>query len=132
VRTWQMEDIPIICVNGASCHMSYLSTGMINYRETNVFIRTASGKIFPVEGHGDLPLTFRYSKGEVSVLLRTVAHVPSLSYHISSLRIAADNWYRCTGTCEGVTLNVSSDEIMSLSVGWKVELRLCVSPRRTC
>ena len=32
---WQVGDIPVICDNGASCHMSYSSTGMLNYRETN-------------------------------------------------------------------------------------------------
>ena len=32
---WQMGNLPVICDNGASCHMSHSSTGMINYRESN-------------------------------------------------------------------------------------------------
>ena len=111
-RAWQVGDIPVICDNGASCHMSYSSTGMLNYRETNAFMRTASGKRFPIEGYGDLPLTFRCSKGELPVLLRNVAHVPSLSYHLFSLRAAADNGHTYTGTRKGVTLNISFGETL--------------------
>ena len=92
--------------------MSYSSTGMLNYRETNAFMRTASGKRFPIEGYGDLPLTFRSSKGELSVLLQNVAHVPSLSYHLFSLRAAADNGHTYTGTRKGVTLHLSSGETL--------------------
>ena len=46
---WQMENLPVICDNGASCHMSHSSTGMINYREANATMRTASGKRYPIE-----------------------------------------------------------------------------------
>ena len=74
---WPMGDLPVICYNGASCHMSHLSTGMINYREANSTMRTASGKRYPIEGYGDLPLTFRSSSGKVPQLLWNVAHVPS-------------------------------------------------------
>ena len=40
---WQVGNISVICDNGASCHMSSSSTGMINYRETKAFMKTASG-----------------------------------------------------------------------------------------
>ena len=49
---------------------------MTNYRESNASIRMASGARYPIEGYGDLLLTFRYSSGDVSLLLRNVAHVP--------------------------------------------------------
>ena len=75
----QMRNFPVICDNGASCHMSHSCTGMINYREVNSTMRTASGKIYSIKGYGDLPLTFRSSSGEVPLLLCNVAHVPSLS-----------------------------------------------------
>ena len=55
---WHMGDLPVICDNGASCHMSHSSTGMINYCEANATMRTASGKRYPIEGYGDLPLLF--------------------------------------------------------------------------
>ena len=79
---WQLGDLPVICDNGASCHTSHSSTGMIHYREANATMRTASGKRFPIEGYGDLPFIFLSSSGEVPLLLCNVAHVPSLSYHL--------------------------------------------------
>ena len=55
---WQMGDRPVICeYRVASCHMSHSSTGMINYREAIVTMRMASGRRYPIEGYGDLPLT---------------------------------------------------------------------------
>ena len=101
---WKMGDLPVICDNGASCHMSYSSSGMINYREADATMRTASGKRYPIEGYGDLPLTFRSSSGEVPLLLCNVAHVPSLSYHLLSLRVAADNGHTYTGNKNGITV----------------------------
>ena len=62
--------------------MSYLSIGMINCRKDNATICTASGKKSPLEGYGDLPLAFRLRSGEVPLMLRDVAHVPSLSYRL--------------------------------------------------
>ena len=53
-----MGDLPVICGNGASCHVSHSSTGMVNNRETNTTMRTASGKSYEIDGNGDLPHTF--------------------------------------------------------------------------
>ena len=75
---------------------------MINYREAESFMRTASGTRYPIEGYGDLLLTFRSSRGEVPLLLRDVAHVPGLSCHLFSLRVAADKGHKYTGTSDGV------------------------------
>ena len=113
-----MGDLPVICDSGASCHMSYSSTGMINYREADATMRTASGKGYPIEGYGDLPLTFRSSSGEVPLLLCNVAHVPSVSYHLLSLRVAADNGHTYTGNKNGVTVKFKTGEtIFFPSVG---------------
>ena len=109
---WQMGDLPVICDNGASCHMSHSSTGMINYREANATMRTASGKRYPIEGYGDLPLTFRSSSGEVPLLLCNVAHVPSLSYHLLSLIVVADNGHTYTGNKNGVTVKFKTGETL--------------------
>ena len=91
-----MGDILVICDNGASCHMSSSSTGMINYRETQTFMKTASSSKYPIEGYGDLPLTFRSGRGEVPMLFLDVAHVPCLNYDIFSLRIAANKGHTYT------------------------------------
>ena len=94
---WQVEDFPVICNSGASCHKLDSSTGMINYREADATMRTASGKRYPIEGFGGLPLTFRSSSGEVTLLLHDVVHAPSLSYHLISLRVVADDRNTNTG-----------------------------------
>ena len=57
-------------------------------------MRTASGKRYPIDGYGDLPLIFRSSSGVVPLLLRNAAHVPSLSYHLLSLRVVATKGMR--------------------------------------
>ena len=44
VLDWQVEDHLFFCDNGASCHVSRLSTGITNYGEANATMRTASGK----------------------------------------------------------------------------------------
>ena len=109
---WQMEDLPVFCENGASCHMSYSSTGMINYRKANTTMCSASGKMYPIGGYSGLILTFRSSSGEVPLLLRNVAHAPSLSHHPLSLRTAADNEHTYTGNKNGVTVKITSGETL--------------------
>ena len=85
---------------------------MLNYRESNAYMRTASGSRYPVEGYGDLPLTFRSSSGNVPLLLRNVAHVPKLNYHLLSLRAVADNGHTYSGTKEGVTVFLSTGDTL--------------------
>ena len=81
---------------------------MINYRESNAYMRTASGSRYPIEDYDDLPLTFRSSSGDVPLLLRNVVHVPKLNYHLLSLRAVADDGHTYTGTKEGVTVFFSN------------------------
>ena len=50
-----MGCLPVICDHGASCYMPHSFTGMINYREAKLAIRTASGRIYSGESYGDLP-----------------------------------------------------------------------------
>ena len=49
------------------------------------------------------------------MLLRNVTQVPSLSYYLFYLSVAVDNGYTYTGTRQGVTLNLSSGEILFFS-----------------
>ena len=99
--------LPVIFDSGASCHMSCSSTGMFNCRESNATLRTTSGGKCPTEGYGDLPLTLRSSSGDVPLLLRNVAYVPSLSYHLLSLRAIAESI-----RSSGITLHFSSGETL--------------------
>ena len=128
---WQMGDLPVICDNGASCPMSHSSSGMMNYRKANATMRTASGKRYPIEGYGDLSLTFRHSSGEVPLLLCNVAHVPSLSYNLLSLRVAADNGHTYTGNKNGVTVKFKTGETLFFPSVGRLNFLLCVSPRCT-
>ena len=81
---------------------------MLNYRESNATMCTASGERYPIEGYGDLPLTFRSSLGDVSLLPRNVSHVPTLSYHLLSLKVVADNVHTYTGNQEDVVMFFSA------------------------
>ena len=79
--------------------MSYsASTALLNYRGAKTFMKTVSGTKYTIEGYVDLPLTSRSGRGEVSLLLLDVAHVPFLSYHIFCLRVAADKGHKYTVT----------------------------------
>ena len=126
-----MGDLSVNCDNGASCHMSHSSTGMINYRKANATMRTARGKRYPIEGYGDLSLTFRSSCGEVPLLLCSVAHVLSLSYHLVSLRVSADNGHTYTGNKNGVTIKFKTGETLFFPSAGMLNFMLCVSPRCT-
>ena len=75
-------------------------------------MRTASSERCPIERYGDLPLTFRYSSGDVPLLLRDVARVPSLSYHLLALRVVADNGHTHTGNQYGVTVFLQTGEAL--------------------
>ena len=62
--------------------------------------------------YGDLPVTFRPSSGEIPLLLCKVVHVPSLGYHLLSLRVAADNGHTYTGNKNGVTIKFETGETL--------------------
>ena len=109
---WQMGDLPVIYDNGASCHISHSSTGIIKYREANATMRKARGKSYPIEGYGDLPLTFRSSSGEAPLLLCDVVHASSLSYHPTI------DIHTYTGKKNGVRVKFSIGETLDFpSVG---------------
>ena len=109
---WQVGDLTVICDSETSCHMSHSATGIINYCESNACMWTASGTRYPIEGYGDLPLTFRSSSGNVPLLLGNVAHVSRLNYRLLSLRAVADNGHAYSGTHEGVTVFFSTGDTL--------------------
>ena len=47
---WQVEDLTVICDSGSSYHMSHSSTKIINYHESNAYMRKVSGAKYPIEG----------------------------------------------------------------------------------
>ena len=50
---------------------------MVNYREGGGIIRVADGRAMPIEGIGNLPMSFWSGKDWVKVVLPNVAHVRS-------------------------------------------------------
>ena len=109
---WQVGDPTVICNSGASCHMSYSSTGMLNYRESNAYMRMVSCARYPIEGYGDLPFTFQSSYDGVPLLIRNVAYVLSLNDHFLSLRAVADKILTYTGNYEGVSVFFSTGDTL--------------------
>ena len=101
---------------------------MRNYREAKTFMKTASGTKYPIEGYGDLRLTFRSGRGKVLLLLLDVVHVPCLSYHLFSLRVAADEGHKYTGTGDGIMMRGKA----IFPVSRETQFPLCVPPECTC
>ena len=85
---------------------------------SHFFGNPVSGTKYPIEGYGDLPLTFRSGRGEVPLLLRDLAHVPCLSYHLFFLRVAADKGHKYTDTSDGVMVDfITGEKLFFSSVG---------------
>ena len=59
-----------------------------------------------------LNYTKRLQFKHVPLLLRNVAHVPRLNYHLLSLKAIADNGHTYTGTHEGVTVFFSTGDTL--------------------
>ena len=58
----------------------------------------------PMEGIGNLPISFWSGKGWVQIILPNVAHVPLLGYNLLSLKRMADRGHKYVGEKKGVAL----------------------------
>ena len=88
------------------------------YREAKTFTKIASASKYPIEGYGNLLLTFRSCREEVLLLLCDVALVTSLSYHVFSLNAAADRGNKYTGTTDGFMVDfITGEKLFFPSVG---------------
>lgn len=63
---------------------------MSNYHECQGQVRSAGKDIFAIGGVGDLVLHFPSEQDMETVLLRDMAHVPTLGHHLLSLKVTAD------------------------------------------
>ena len=78
---------------------------MTNYRECDGVVRVANGVALPIEGVGDILMSFQSDFGETDLQLLNVAFVPLLSHNLLSLKQftrRAGHSYRGDG--DGVTL----------------------------
>lgn len=109
----QVEDIPVICDIGRRViYVSCSSTGIFNCHDSNISMRTTSGEKCPIKGYGDVPLTLRSTSSKVSLSLRNVEHVPSLSCHLVSLRAIAVKDHTSCEDHEKITLYFSRGEAL--------------------
>ena len=62
----------------------------------------------PIEGIGNLPMSFWSGKDWVQVVLPNVAHVPLLGYNLLSLKRMADRGHKYVCEKNGVTLHLKN------------------------
>ena len=103
---WQVGDEAWICDSGASTHMTPSADCMSNYRKSNLKLRIADGSTRSIEGYGDIKVVFRSGNGLVDVLLKDVAHVPDLRYHLFSLPTLVKNGHAFDKTPTGVSVRL--------------------------
>ena len=92
--------------NGASKLMTPNSDFMFNYRQHSGNLRTAGGRLLPIEGFSSIKVDIRSDKGMVPLHLINALHVPSLCYIILSLRVGADKGHTYAGSKQRMTLNL--------------------------
>ena len=98
IETWMIG-------SAAARHMTPNPVSMSNYRECDGVVRHANSVALPIEGVGDILMSFQSDFGETELQLLSVAFAPLLSHHILSLKQftrRAGHSYRGDG--DGVTL----------------------------
>ena len=85
-------------------HMTAYIDRMFDLKPCKGKMITATGDMFDIEGYGSLHLNIRTNGIIHQARLTRVAYVPKISYHLFSLRAAADAGHRYEGTSRGVTV----------------------------
>ena len=85
---------------------------MVNYREGGGVVRIADGRAMPVEGIGNLLVSFWSGKDWVQVDLPNVTHVPLLGYNLLSLKRTADRDHKYVGEKKGVVLHLKNGKTL--------------------
>ena len=124
IETWVVDST-------ATRHMAPNPVSMTNYRKCDGVVRTANDvandAALPIEGVGDILMSFRSDFGETDLRLLNVAFVPLLSHNLLSLKQftrRAGHSYRGDG--DGVTLFCKSDRwLFAPTVGKHDRMRAC-------
>ena len=98
--------------SGCSQFMTPSADYMVNYCEGGGAVRIADGRTMPIEGIGNLPMSFWSGKDWVQVLLPNVAHVPSLGYNLLSLKRIADRGHKYVGEKKVVALHLKNGKTL--------------------
>ena len=94
--------------SGCSQFMTRSADYIVNYREGGGVVRITDGRARPIEGIGNLPMSFWSGKDWVQVILPNVAHVPLLGYNLLSLKRMADRGHKYIGEKKGVRLHLEN------------------------
>ena len=84
---------------------------MVNYREDGGVVRNNDVRAMPIEGIGNLPMSFWSGKDWVHVVLPNVAHVPLLGYNMLSLKRMSDRGHKYVGEKKGMTLHLKMERL---------------------
>ena len=85
---------------------------MVNYCEGGGVVRIADGRAMPIEGIGNLPMSFWSGKDWVQVVLPNVTHVPLMGYNLLSLKKMADRRHKYVGKIKGVALHLKNGKTL--------------------
>ena len=87
--------------SGCSRFMTPSADYRVNYREGGGAVRIADDRVMPIEGIGNLPMSFGSGKDWLKVIIPNVAHVPLLGYNLLSLKMMADRGHKYVGDKRG-------------------------------
>ena len=85
---------------------------MVNYCEGGGIVRIADGRAMPIEGIGNLPMSFWSGKDWVQVILPNVVYVSLLGYILLPLKRVADRGHKHVGEKYGVTLHLKNGKAL--------------------
>ena len=97
--------------SGCSQFMTPSADYMVIYCEGGGVVRIAGGRAMPIEGIGNLPMSFWSGKDWVQVVLLNVTHVPLLGYNLLLLKKMADRDHKYVGEKKGVALHLKNGKI---------------------
>ena len=98
--------------SGCSQLLTSSTDNMVNYCGGGGVVRIADGRAMPIEGIGNLPMSFWSDKDWVQVVLPNVAHVPLLGYNLLSLKNMADRSHKYVGEKKGVALHLKNGKTL--------------------
>ena len=98
--------------NGCSQFMTPPADYMVNYHEGGGVVRVGDSRAMPIEGIGNLSMSFWSGKDWVQVVLPIVARVPLLGYNLLSLKRMADRGHKYIGEKKGVALHLKNGKTL--------------------
>ena len=81
---------------------------VVHYREGGGVLTIADGRAMPIEGIGNVRMSFRSGKNWVQAMLPNVAHVPLKRHNLLSLKRMADRGHRYVGKKKGVIMHLEN------------------------